>query len=145
MECRNVLIAILLNHIVKVKKGFVKGGAIRLLHTNSNANEFRTQINNFKKRLLERGYKETQIEETLAEVKFEDRSASLKDKPKERQIILPFVTEFNPAKPNINKILSKNWFLIENQPHLNKIFPQTPIISYKRSNSLKEILVKAKL
>ena len=132
-------------HPPGVKKVFVKGEAIRLLRTNSNANEFRTQINNFKKRLLERGYKETQIEETLAEVKFEGRSASLKNKPKERQIILPFVTEFNPAKPNINKILSKNWFLIENQPHLNKIFPQTPIISYKRSNSLKEILVKAKL
>ena len=31
-------------------------------------------------RLLERGYKETQIEETLAEVKFEGRT--LKNKPK---------------------------------------------------------------
>ena len=101
-------------HPPGVKKGFVKGEAIRLLRTNSNANEFRTQINNFKKRLLERGYKETQIEETLAEVKFEGRSASLKNKPKGKQNILPFVTEFNPAKPNIKKILSKNWFLIEN-------------------------------
>ena len=118
-------------------EGFVKGEAIRLLLTNSNANEFRNQINNFIKRLLER-YKETQIEETLAEVKFEGRSASLRNKPKGKQNILPFVTEFNPAKP-------KNWFLIENQPHLNKVFPKKSIISYKRASSLKDILVKAKL
>ena len=132
-------------HPPGVKKGFVKGEATRLLRTNSNANEFRTQINNFKKRLSKRGYMESLIKETLAEVKFEGRSASLKNKPKGKQNILPFVTEFNPAKPNIKKILSKNWFLIENQPHLNKIFPQKPIISYKRASSLKDILVKAKL
>ena len=38
-------------HPQGVKKGFVKGKAIRLLRTNPNANEFRTQVNNFKKRL----------------------------------------------------------------------------------------------
>ena len=101
-------------HPPGVKKGFVKGEAIRLLRTNSNESKFLNQIENFKKRLLERGYTETQIEKTLAEVKFESRSAALKTKPKKQEKILPFVTEFNPAIPNIKQILSKNWYLIEN-------------------------------
>ena len=132
-------------HPPGVKKGFVKGEAIRLLRTNSNESEFSTQIENFKKRLLERGYTETQIKKTLAEVNFESRSATLKKKPKNEEKILPFVTELNPATPNVKQILSKNWFLIENQPYLNNIFPQKPIISYKRAHSLKDMLVKAKL
>ena len=52
-------------HPPGVKKGFVKGEAIRLLRTNSNEGEFSTQIENFKKRLLERGYTETQIKKLL--------------------------------------------------------------------------------
>ena len=92
-------------HPPGVKKGFVKGEAIRLLRlrTNSNESKFLNQIENFKKRLLERGYTETQIEKTLSEVKCERRSAALKTKPK-KQKILPFVTEFNPAIPNIKQI-----------------------------------------
>ena len=132
-------------HPPGVKKGFVKGEAIRLLRTNSNEGEFSTQIENFKKTPLRTRIYRNPNKKTLAEVNFESRSATLKKKPKNEEKILPFVTELNPATPNVKQILSKNWFLIENQPYLNKIFPQKPIISYKRAHSLKDMLVKAKL
>ena len=54
--------------------------------------------------------------------------------------ILPFVTQYHPALPNLKDIL-----MIENQPQLREIFKEPPIISYRKGKSLKDILVKAKL
>ena len=48
-----------------------------------------------------RGYQETQINNTLAEMNFDNRSAALQQKPKTRNKILSFVTKYNPAAPNV--------------------------------------------
>ena len=98
------------------------------------------KLKNSKKRFLEKGYKESQTEKFLAEVNFE-RSAALKKKLKYKKKILPFVTEFNPAKPNL-KLLFKNCCLIENQLHLNTILPQKIYRTNVHSSSFKDMLVK---
>ena len=59
--------------------------------------------------------------------------------------ILPFVTQYHPALPNLKDTLVGKWHLIENQPQLREIFKEPPIISYRKGKSLKDILVKAKL
>ena len=45
----------------------------------------------------------------------------------------------------LKNILMLNWDLIQNQPLLNSIFKDPPIISYKRGKSLKDMLVRAKI
>ena len=132
------------SHPPGVKKGFVKGEALILLRTNSSRTIFEEQIANFKTRLQTRGYQETQINNILAVVNFDNRSVALQKKTKTRRKILPFVTKYNPAAPNVKEILLKNWYLIQNQPELNVIFPQPPIVSYKKNQSLKDMLVRAK-
>ena len=132
-------------HPPGVKKGFIKGEALRLLRTNSSRLNFEENIAKFKRNLIERGYPEMLIQETLSEVKFENRNAALTQKPKENKRILPFVTQYQPSVPNLKQILMKNWHLIEQQPRLKEIFKEPPIISYRRGRSLKDILVRAKL
>ena len=78
---------------------------------------------------------ETQTNNTLTEVSFDNRSAALQEKPKTRKKILPFVTKYNAAAPNFKEILLKNWYLIQNQPELNVIFPQPLIVSYKKTHA----------
>ena len=131
-------------HPPGVKKGFIKGEALRLLRTNSSGFNFEENIAKFKQNLIERGYPEKLIQETLSEVKFENRNAALTQKPNENKRILPFVTQYQPSVPNLKQILIKNWHLIE-QPRLKEIFKEPPIISYTRGRSLKDILVRAKL
>ena len=60
-------------HPAGVKKGFVKGEALRFLRTNSSKVTFEENINNFKTRLISRGYRERMVENILSEVKYEDR------------------------------------------------------------------------
>ena len=63
-----------------VKRGFIKGEALRLLRTNSSKTLFEEMIKNFKKQLQERGYPESFIQNTLSEVNFEDRKLALQQK-----------------------------------------------------------------
>ena len=110
------------SHTPGVKKGFIKGEALRLLRTNSSKKIFEEKIKAFKSRKL-----------------------VLRPKQKESKQILPFVTTYQPSVPNLKQILMKKWHLIEQQPLLSEIYRDPPLISYKRGRSLKDILVKAKL
>ena len=132
-------------HPPGVKKGFIKGEALRLLRTNSSETTFKTAVSNFKTHLKERGFPETLISTTLAETRFEDRKLALQQRRKQNLRILPFVTQYRPSVPNLKQILMQKWHLIQQQPLLNKIFKDPPMVAYKRGRSLKDKLVRAKL
>ena len=87
-------------------------------------------------------YPENLIITALSEVTFEDRKLALQQKQKENKRIF---TQYQPSVPNLKQILMKNWHLIQQQPFLSEIYKDTPLISYKRGRSLKDILVRAKL
>ena len=125
---------------------FIKGEALRLLRTNSSQFTFGENMGNFKTRLQNRDYPARIVEKHLSEIKFSDREMSLAQKNKTApKKILPFVTQYHPALPNLKDTLMGKWHLIENQPQLREIFKEPPIISYRKGKSLKDILVKALL
>ena len=133
-------------HPPGVTKGFIKGEALRLLRTNSSQFIFEENMRNFKTRLQNRDYPARIVEKHLSEIKFSDRKMSLAQKRKTAQKkILPFVTQYHPALPNLKDTLMGKWHLIDNQPQLREIFKEPSIISYRKGKSLKDILVKAKL
>ena len=127
------------SHPPGVNKGFIEGEALRLLWTNSSETTFQTAVSNFKTHLKERGYPETLISTILAEINFEGRKLALQQRRKQNTRIL------RPSVPNLKHILMQNWHLIQQQPLLNKIFNDPPMVSYERGRSLKDILVRAKL
>ena len=54
-------------HPPGVKKGFIKGEALRLLQTNSSKTKFKAKISQFKAHLMKRGYPETLFSTLLSE------------------------------------------------------------------------------
>ena len=108
---------------------------LRLLRSNSSETAFKTAIAQFKTNLIERGYPETLVSATLAEITFEERKPALQQKRKQNMQILPFVTQYRPSVPNLKQILMHNWHLIHRQPFLSRIFKDSPIFSYKRMYS----------
>ena len=133
------------DHPLNVKKGFIKGETLRLLRTNAIKEKFEPSKRDFKFRLLERGYPQKLVNNIQAEVDFTSRNNALKYKPKTSKNILPFVTTYNPGVPKLKEILMKNWSLISNNPNLARIFPNAPIVAYKKDKSLKDLLVRAKI
>ena len=104
-----------------VKKGFVKGEALRLLRTNSSKVMFEENIKNFRTRLTSRGYPNNLVDKILSEVKFAERTNALAQKQKAHKKIIPFVTQFHPSLPCLKNILKEKWQLIQNQPLLRGI------------------------
>ena len=106
---------------------------------------FEDNISNFKKRLIDRGYPQTLVENLLSDIKFTERVSALLKHNKERKEILPFVTQYQPSVSILKEVLQEKWNLIQNQPLLRQSFKEPPIISYKKGKSLKDMLVRAKL
>ena len=127
------------------KKGFVKGEALRLLRTNSSIKTFEENITTFKKHLLERGYPRNLINNTPSEVKFQERTQALLQRNKTKKTNLALHNTIPPSSYKSQKILTGKWYLIQQQPLLNQIFKEPPIISYRKGRSLKDILVRAKI
>ena len=69
----------------------------------------------------------------------------LKGKNKTQKDNLTFVTQYRPSVSNLKQALRAKWHLIQNQPLLRQIFKEPPMISYKKGNSLIDLLVRAKL
>jgi len=70
-------------------------------------------------------------------------SLAQKNKTAQKKI-LRFVTQYHPALTNLKGTLMEKWHLIDNQPQLREIFKESPIISYRKGKSLKDIPVKTK-
>ena len=127
-------------HTAGVKKGFVKGEALRLLRTNSSKDMFDKNIKNFRTHLISRGYPDSLVDKILSEVNFADRKNALTQKQKAQKKILPFVTQFQPSLPCLKNILMDKWNLIQNQPLLREIYKEPPLISYRKGKSLKDMV-----
>ena len=125
-------------HPPGVRKGLIKGEALRLLRTNSSKKTFEDDNRQFKRKLRARGYTDNLSEKILSEVKFSERSSALQKKQKTHK------TEYRHSVPNLKNIMAK-WHLVKNQPALREIFKDPPILSYRKGRSLKDILVRAKL
>jgi len=124
-------------HPPGVTKGFIKGEALRVLRSNSSQFTSEENTSNFKTRRQNRHYPARIVEKHLSEIKFSDRKMSLAQKNNAAQKkILPFVTQYHPALPNLKDTLMGKWHLIDNQPQLREIFKEPPIISYCEGKSL---------
>ena len=116
-----------------------------LLRTNSSQTTFEENIRNFATRLKNRGYSAATVKKHLSEVKFSERETPQPHKTTAQKNILPVVTQYHSAMPNLTERLMGKWHLIKNQPQLRNIFKEPPILPYRKGKSLNDILVKAKL
>ena len=84
----------------------------------------------------------------MAEVNFSVRKGALQTINRtSSNRILPLVITctYNPASPNLTKILMKHWHLISDNPKLAQIFSDSPIVACRKDKSLKNFLVRAKI
>ena len=108
------------SHPLGVKRGFIKGEALRLLRTNSSKTTFEESISKFKSRLITRGYPNRMIQTTLSEVNFADGQSALQQKKKTHIKNLRFVTTYHPSVRNLKNILMQNWKFIQKSAFAEK-------------------------
>ena len=92
-----------LRHPIDIIIAFVEGEAPRHLRTKT----FQENIITFEKHLMEKGYPQNFINNTLSEVKFQERTQDLIQGNKKKKRILPCVTQNHPGVPNLKEILTR--------------------------------------
>ena len=66
----------------------------------------------------------------------------MKKKKNERTI---FFFTYNPALPSVSGILQRHWRVMSKDPYLKKVFPNPPMVAFRRPKNLRDILIKAKV
>ena len=58
---------------------------------------------------------------------------------------LPFVVTYNPSLPHISNVLRKHFHTLLSSKRCREVFKHPPIVAYRRTSNLRDILVQAKL
>ena len=89
---------------------------------------------------MSRGYRHKPMEQhykRAARFSQNDLLGLKQKKIKDPQVM---VTTFNPRNPDISKMIRENWNLIDNTEELQKLFPEKPLIGFRRLPNLRDLL-----
>ena len=121
--------------------------ALRIRRICSDDETFEKRSKDLCEQLKQRGYQKQVIDQAIEKVRHMERQnlLSYKPKPTANKAVLPFVLTYHPDLPKARGIVDKHWSIIDSSDHLSTVFPQKPIMAYRRPKSLKDHLVRARL
>ena len=99
--------------------------ALRLHRIYSTNNVFQEGCDNLSNKLIERGYKQQEINEGIERTKTLDRK-KLEEKTKEQSNRIPFVLAYNRTLPNLRRAIPNNGNLL----HINQKFKNVSRTTY---------------
>ena len=73
------------------------------------------------------------------------RESSLQTSQKDKNDRIPFTLTFHPHNHAVKSIILSNFKLLQNDPETGRIFPQPPLISFKRDKNVGNFLVRSAL
>ena len=100
-----------------------------------------------KKHYSNRGYPEKIIQDSYCKAKARDHHSLIhgEKRKKDGDKRIPLVLTYNPLNPNLMKIVKKHWQILHLSPDCKKLFPEIPILAYRRNRNLRDTLVRASL
>ena len=97
--------------------------------------------------LLSREYPNSVVRSAIQRAKELSRDQALKISAKPSRQSRPiFGVSFDPRIPNLSNITRKHWrSMTTTDNYLKDVFPQPPMIAYRRPKNIREFIIKAKL
>jgi hypothetical protein len=90
-------------------------------------------------------YPSNVISNVVNRAKEKDRSTLLAYTPKESQSRIPLVITYNRSILPIVKQIQTNFSILQDDPDTSRLFPDLPLLAYRRGGNLKDILVHSTL
>ena len=97
--------------------------------------------------LLDRDYTPGNIDAAIARARAIPREEALKSSLRQDTNNRPvFVAMYDPRLTSIPHITSKHWrSMVSQDTHLEAVFPEPPLVAFRRQKNIREKLVKAKV
>ena len=131
-------------HPEHVIKNIPKSQFLRLRRICSSLFDFMQQCKIYSQYFIRQGYNEHRILEQAKEISLLNRNELLteKTKPKDQQKTI-FVTTWHPKLKQLPSILRQNFHNLENDPRLKEIFPEKPMVAFKRKKTIGNHIVRS--
>ena len=137
-------------HTYHNKVGWIKAELIRYIRNTSSFDRYLELKRLFYRRLRDRGYSPSFLRAVMHAVTYSDRSkmlaASIKTQSTKRDAPLCFISTLHPCVTHeqLVRALTANWKLLARDPELRSVLGDRPIVGYKRSANLQNVLVRSK-
>ena len=94
---------------------------------------------NYGLKLIERGYKQQEINEGIERTKTLDRKKLLEEKAKKQSNRIPLVLTYNRTLPNVKRAIPNNWNLLHINQEFKDVFQEPPILAFRRNRNLYDL------
>ena len=132
-------------HPLHTKNAIPFSLALRLRRICSTDETFNIRTAQLTTYLLKRGFKRNFVTKQIHRAANIPRRLALQTKDMNKPIRVPFITTFNPSLPHISNIIKKHYHLLLSSDRCKKVFPNSPVVAFRRSPNLRDLLVSAKL
>ena len=116
---------------------------LRLRRICSADDDFATKATEMKDNFLARGFPENQLNNDLRRVATVTRAEALTRQSRNvaTDDRVPLVLTYNPFNTRTRRIMIGNFNILTTDPETRSIFPELPLVSYRRDRNLRDILV----
>ena len=132
-------------HPLHTKKAIPFSLALRLRRICSTDATFHTRTAQLTTYLLKRGYNRNFVNKQIRRAADMPRQLTLQTKDINKPKRIPFITTFNPSLPHISHIIKKHFNLLLSSHRCKSVFQHPPVVAFRRSPNLRDLLVTAKL
>ena len=121
----------------------LKSQAIRVKRICSTVETTKQRLGDLRHHLKKRGYNDKIIESGFSKASEINRNDLLEYKEKKINKRVPLVLTYHPSLEKIAGIVRHHWKEIEKSETLAKLFPEPPVVAFRRPKSIKDTLVRA--
>ena len=134
-------------HPDSCKSSVIYSQALRYCSIITDHTKLKEQLDILKENLLRRGYQLSEMHKNFRKATQYSQSELLNRSnfPETKKQILPFITHYNNTNIQISGILRTHWHIIQDDPTVNWLWHQPPILAMKRNKNLKDFLVHTNL
>ena len=132
-------------HPLHTKKAIPFSLALRLRRICSTDATFHTRTAQLATYLLKRGYNRNFVNKQIRRAADIPRQLTLQTKDINKPKRIPFITTFNPSLPHISHIIKKHFNLLLSSNRCKSVFQYPPVVAFRRSPNLRDLLVTTKL
>ena len=131
-----------LAHPPHLKKSIPYSQALRLRSSCSSTTILKHRLLEYSNFFVACGYKRDRALSEMRKVLSLTQDESLRVRDRHTTSRIPFVTTYNPRTSYIAEVASRNWHFLQSKERLAHIFRERAVIAYKRSKSLRDVLVR---
>ena len=123
-----------------------KSQFIRIRRICTSVRDYKTHAHEFINHFTNRGYNKERLRRMVEDIAQADRDELLNPKidNQSTEMRTPLVLTYHHKLKNISRIVHHRYTgMIARNPEMKKIFPEPPIVAYKRTKNLKDILTQS--